>query len=604
MILNIILFSCSITTSLAFCNEARYLHPQEEAGSACYKEDEGIICDTNKDSLCSKEICEIQRGAFDPYTCATADYYYDENPDEYQLFLENWTPKCCFDEPPEIKGCLSGVVAEFTGECTYDNVLQATGEKGCSEQNLFPYLEASNLTEAQKAIEYLCDSAFSKHVDSFYDFNDISKGGYQFDREFMNGGSEWNNAFNPDISRIQWMEDNIATKGGISFPGYLHNFDTEESCESKTVMCCWIADSTDAGEGTCTDSTGCQNEDPVDNTDVCYVNIENSPLASHTESGVALFPDESEGPANCMGFTWKENEVSDLYKGNLLFEVAMRHGLKNNGYTRSVPHAPMCACVEQMPYVSHADCTDIESNNSWSVSQDSESGLFSLSLSSANIVFNDCNGQGLAAHYEAVHENDSISDRISDCSNFESKIESNHGLKKELNVKWVKVAGKGNYADLSLNEQNVDEGVQLSSMTRDEFEAVWAQSSLQILARKCQFCKELGKLMFYKRYDENGLPPNVDILHDVKEEFKSYENSEWGSDWNLFSSLDDALLEKEPWLHFEDLRRNFVGFPSSKSGQHPNTRISNIYNTWNGRKGQKDVAFYVAIPLDEQLQRS
>jgi len=80
--------------------------------------------------------------------------------------LENWTPKCCFDEPPEIKGCLSGVVAEFTGECTYDNVLHATGEKGCSEQNLFPYLEASNFTEAQKAIEYLCDSAFSKHVDS------------------------------------------------------------------------------------------------------------------------------------------------------------------------------------------------------------------------------------------------------------------------------------------------------------------------------------------------------------------------------------------------------------------------------------------------------
>jgi len=54
----------------------------------------------------------------------------------------------------------------------------------------------------------------------------------------MNGGSEWNNAFNPDISRIQWMEDNIATKGGISFPGYLHNFNTKESCESKTVMYC------------------------------------------------------------------------------------------------------------------------------------------------------------------------------------------------------------------------------------------------------------------------------------------------------------------------------------------------------------------------------
>merc|ERR1712157_113431 len=153
------------------------------------------------------------------------------------------------------------------------------------------------------------------------------------------------------------------------------------------------------------------------------------------------------------------------------------------------------------------DCTDIESNNSWSVSQDSESGLLSLSLSSANIVFNNCNGQGLAAHYEAFHNGNSISDRISDCSNFQSQIESNHGLKKALNLKWVKVAGKGNYADPSLTEQGVtNEGVQFSSMTRDEFESVWAQSNLQILARKCQFCNEMGKLMFYKRYDTNGLP--------------------------------------------------------------------------------------------------
>jgi len=51
-------------------------------------------------------------------------------------------------------------------------------------------------------------------------------------------------------------------------------FDTKESFESRSVMCCWIADSTNAGEGSCTDSTGCQNEDH-----------ENSPLASHTEKG-------------------------------------------------------------------------------------------------------------------------------------------------------------------------------------------------------------------------------------------------------------------------------------------------------------------------------
>merc|ERR1711862_498400 len=463
---------------------------------------------------------------------------------------------------------------------------------------LFAYLGADDESTSKDKVSELCTSARLEADESFYEFSDIAKAGYQFDREFMNGGSDWNNMFNPDLKRVEWVEDNVLKDKGITFPQYLHNFKLGEegNCLSKAV-----------GEGSCTDSQGCQDAEPVDNTDVCYVNIEDSPLASHTQAGIVTFTGDAEGSVHCRGFTWTDDDKdpSNLFKGNLLFEVVMRYGLKDNGYTRSVPHAPMCACVEQMPYVSHADCTDIETNNSWSVSQDSESGLLSLSLSSANIVFNNCNGQGLAAHYEAFHNGNSISDRISDCSNFQSQIESNHGLKKALNLKWVKVAGKGNYADPSLTEQGVtNEGVQFSSMTRDEFESVWAQSSLQILARKCQFCNEMGKLMFYKRYDTNGLPANVDILHDVKSEFKQYENSMMGSNWNLFSSLDDALLEKEPWLHFEDLNRNWKGFPGLRSGQHPNTRVHHIYNTWDSKHGQLDVAFYVAVPLDEPPQSS
>merc|ERR1712176_1708137 len=93
-------------------------------------------------------------------------------------------------------------------------------------------------------------------------------------------------------------------------------------------------------------------------------------LASHTASGFAVYPDDAEGNTNCMGFTWSDDasDPSSLYKGNLLFEVAMNYGLKNNGYTRSVPHAPMCACVEQMPVVSHADCRDLEAVTTWSIS--------------------------------------------------------------------------------------------------------------------------------------------------------------------------------------------------------------------------------------------
>merc|ERR1711933_329011 len=599
MILRIILFSCSITTSLAFCNEAKYLHPQEEAGSACYKEDEGIICDTNKDSLCTQENCEIQFGSFDPYTCAIADFYYDESPDKFGELLGDWTKKCCFDDPPQINGCLSGVVAEFTGECTYDNVIQATGEKGCSEENMFPYLEAGNLTEAKKAIEFLCDSAFSTHVDSFYDFNDISKGGYQFDREFMNGGSEWNNAFNPDMSRIQWMEDNIVTKGGIRFPEYLHNFDTDNSCESKAVMCCWIADSTEAGEGSCTDSGGCQDEEPVDNTDVCYVNIENSPLASHTASGIALLPGESEGPANCMGFTWEENTISGLYKGNLLFEVAMRYGLKDNGYTRSVPHAPMCACVEQMPVVSNADCRDISKiSHSFFLTSVEESGSRSIVYNGPRIQFGDCDGKDLATHYESVHSKISTNPVKDGCAEVEGMFLLGKGYAKQQDVKWIQVAGKGAHSDPTFSLQVHDGQISHSSMTREEFKELWEKST-KVLLRRCDTCDMLHRQIYYKRHDEGELPSNVDILHDFKEHWTAYENNVWQEDFDLYSSYSNAIKDKHAWKAVDMNSTAGIGC-CGNSG--PVSASENQWNVWDtplsegGNKyGQRNIGLYVAM---------
>merc|ERR1711982_251554 len=103
-------------------------------------------------------------------------------------------------------------------------------------------------------------------------------------------------------------------------------------------------------------------------------------MGSHTASGFAIYPDDAEGNTNCMGYTWTKSseDYNNIYKGNLLFEVAMRYGLKDNGYTRSVPHAPMCACVEQMPVVSHADCKDLEAVHTYSFSYDATEGQIIL----------------------------------------------------------------------------------------------------------------------------------------------------------------------------------------------------------------------------------
>jgi len=319
----------------------------------------------------------IQQGGFDEYNCAVASFHYEEMGYSEDL-VGYWIDKCCYSEQASVAGCLGGdtlTTLEFTGDCNYESILATATDYGCSKSDIFAYLIVGNESSAVLKANELCSAATEYAHNNFYKFSDIAKAGYQFDREFMNGGSDWNNMLNPDLSRIQKTHD---LKKGITFPDYLVNF---ESCESQAVMCCWTADSSDVGDGSCLDPAGCQDADPVDNTDICYVDITNSPRASHTAAGIVAYPGDSEGPTNCMGFTWKDDEISDLYKGNFLFEVAMNYGLMQNGYTRSVPHAPMCACVEQMPVVSNADCKEATVTDSWSFAPASDDSLLGKFIS-------------------------------------------------------------------------------------------------------------------------------------------------------------------------------------------------------------------------------
>jgi len=601
----VILFLGLVVASSSFCPDGQYLHSNEIAGSACFREDEEeILCDSNDDKLCTETNCLVQRGGWDEYTCGHAEHYYD--PYGYgEDLLEFWTDKCCYTENAPYVGCLAGKELSFKGECTYEKVVKAAAEKdaegkgGCSESELFSYLAVGNSSMAAIKVEELCATATNDAHDSFLKFSDIASAGYQFDREFMNGGSSWNNEFNPDLSRIQRVIDN---KKGISFPEKLYNFKlgADGNCASNAVMCCWTSDSSDAGDGSCTDSAGCQDAEPVDNTDVCYVNITDSPLASHTKEGMVAYPGDSEGNVNCRGFTWTDDDSSGLYKGNMLFEVAMRYGLMDNGYTRSVPHAPMCACVEQMPVVSKSDCVGVEPTHIWSFAPDADSGLLNLWQSGVDLAYNDCGGKDLAAYYADIHKK-SISHRITgECASAEKSFFAKQGYVTESGVEWVKVAGKGSFAEPK-NTMHTEQllGGTHTSYSRSDFEALWAKST-QVLMRHCKYCKSTHRYTYLKRNDQNGLPPNVDLLKIVKDEWKQYENNTAKVDFNLYSTFDDALQEKMPWKTINSDYYD-IGF-ARDSG--PDGYVYDQWNVWdkplhNKHYGQRSVAFYVAMPASK-----
>jgi hypothetical protein len=498
-------------------------------------------------------------------------------------------------------GCpQDSIVMDILGDCSYENLLPAALEHGCTEEELFRFLGGVNdATEARVEVSKLCPTVPKADTSSFITFGEIFNSGYQFDRELMNGGTDLINEFNPDMSRISWVEDNILHKRGIAFPTNMYHF---RDCYHQTAMCCWVADSSSAGNGTCSESAGCQDGEPENNSDICLVDVEKSRSSSHTASGFAIFPDDAEGNTNCMGYTWTKSseDYNNIYKGNLLFEVAMRYGLKDNGYTRSVPHAPMCACVEQMPIVSNADCRDISKiSHSFFLSSHKESGFRSITYDGTRIIFGDCDGKDLVTHYESVHSKSSSNPVKDGCADAESRFILGKGYVKQQDVKWVQVAGKGAHSDSTFSLQVHDGQTSHSSMTREEFEALWATST-KVLLRRCDTCDPLHRQIYYKRHDKDELPSNVDILHDLKENWTTYENNVWKQDFDLYSSYSNVIQDKNAWKAVDMSDSNSPTGCCANSG--PISTTENQWNVWDtprsegGNKyGQRNIGLYVAI---------
>ena len=243
-----------------------------------------------------------------------------------------------------VLGCEEIYGQTFKGPC---EAVKVRPLFSCTTAELFDFLDVDSEAEVLEVLQSFCDKGESASVESFVPWSAVTKRGYQFDKEFFNGGTVFNEEHaTPDyptlhddqIERIRDIEKDVLHRRGIAWPDYIYNFDSSQSCEAKAAMCCWTADRSDVGEGSCK-GLNCQDEEPVDNTDICVHDMSMSQLASHVQRGVAFYPEDSEDAVNCHGFAWGSNrgDIDDKYKGNLLFHTAMLTGLADNGYVRNVP---------------------------------------------------------------------------------------------------------------------------------------------------------------------------------------------------------------------------------------------------------------------------
>ena len=156
-------------------------------------------------------------------------------------------------------------------------------------------------------------------------------------REYYNGNTEWNEEHETnfplndedyptnilrsrhengrniygDAGNVNSVYRGEAQYGVIDWPGDLSNFDLDK-CTTTAAMCCWPSDrQANDNNGNCATpyDANCEDSDPSDNTNLCYVDFEKGVLSTGFEgtgNSVHNGDDgnnryEAEGPIHCHG---------------------------------------------------------------------------------------------------------------------------------------------------------------------------------------------------------------------------------------------------------------------------------------------------------------
>ena len=318
-----------------------------------------------------------------------------------------------------------------------------------------------------------------------------------------------------------------------------------------------------------------------------------------SSTGISIYENESndgESAVHCHGFAWADDDASPTarYKGNNLFYVSMYDHMYKRGYVRNVPGAPMCGCLEQMPVVRRSDCTQVDVIESYRITYDQTSGEVDAEVTRTEIDFNACQGvernNDLLDYMKRLAQEGALSEDKVSVVNEQNIIESSNNcyfrvidalLERgfmysfEIDTEgWTYVAGTGTLAD----------GPQLhdSILFKDMVE----QSPNQIVRRVCPSCKATHKDIYYKRL--TPIPNDLNLWDTFKNKWLETDNA-IGVDFNLYSSYDDAINDKNKWQY---CNYDYVGFPRDCG---PTGYVGSQWNRFysDTQVYAEDVAFYV-----------
>ena len=453
-------------------------------------------------------------------------------------------------------------------------------------------------------------SAFGELVDRYY----------QFDKNFLDGGGDFNDKTDSDTPRakdtrrLATFESLTEGKTRIGFPYYdalvgyaeanelvdgplMSNF---QECNLNAVMCC---------------TTSSRGNPFVPNADVCHVDLAVSRRSACTYHGEAHY--EGTDQASCIGFSWADGSDSDRFKGNLLYEISYKL-FKDTGYIKNVPGAPMCGCVEQMPVVTNSACKTIDSvtNEAYIVALSEDDGDLSVrSAPGMTVSVKDC-GAPLIDWYDGP-EQDGMAKRIvspnCDVSRREFLNDQYYVPHDGYNpfvvqptsgVDLEMVAGQGLYFLPDVNY--------LDYAARDaDFRDKLSRSQTKIVYRHCPSCLPSHQHL-YTLVKETPTPEQVNFLDLFLNNWRKDNDNglAWvlGTHFEIYTNYADAVGDtKNPDTQFKYCTYGHanVGFPYDCGLEW---RTQCMWNNYNGNKdvcggyySSQNTAFYVDMTSVEAV---
>jgi len=485
-----------------------------------------------------------------------------------------------------LAGIVSGLCPtsfNVIGRCDYATVSEAADCDLQAELGL-------NETGAEELVEAICDEAVEGNTRNFtyVTYQGGNSKNFQWDNNYFDGGTDWNDAqetetevlHSGDSGSILRTFNDFASDAIISWPDYgpnSHYTDNFKNCDARVAMCCYIDNRLDI---------------PLNpNADICYHDLQDSKHSNHINRGYAVFH-EREEKAYCNAISWEadEDEVSARYAGNALFYMSLYTGLYEKGYVGNIASSPLCACIEQMATVDYTDCTKVDADETYSFTLNGTD--LSATLSS-DVTYSACDTDFIS-HYTSMST-------VEEAEELQSKHivdECTDVIDDFMNNKYYVPGSLPTFVNSTDWATAVGQGVMYSPPISDsDLRELLAESPNSIIWRKCLWCSDSHKEIYYKRITE--LPPaeELDFLDLLMNNWYDAPGNKLGVDFKLFSAYNDALEGTGNWT-FCNYNDEAVGFPRDcgPTGQVSYNWNSYVKDNWRTRQS----AFYVEKSLVSQ----